>query len=471
MEETAARFSGYTVDRELACGGFGTVYLAKDANGRSVAIKQLSRHQFDRDISQRFLREAMRVEELRERFRLDFLVRIIQVLPEIPAYVMEYIPESAAAYFARQPDERFLFDVIAAVTQLHRIGVAHRDIKPANIRVGAGRPVLIDFGVSSWWDSRSQIIPVGTRFYSPPEMVAQFDEFRSCTAAVAASRKLSDIEPDSLQDRLRHVKMIHDVYSLGITLGELMLGRLPFSLDSYRSYLETGGTEEFESWLQEIPPTFRPLVAGATTFSPEKRPPLATLIATLPTHFATSTAPILHSPPPAGSQPENPLPCWSCGHENLGTAEICQKCGEPGRHIVLSLHPRQPVRLRETPAAVRLLSNGPGDLPAIDIEEDLPDFDLVLGRDPGVAQIAFPDDNWMSKGHGRLRKDGCRILYADGLAGQAPTHAANLNGVPIGSRLQEIPMGAFLQLGSTVLGFTRGFGRYRPLSGGKREQP
>lgn len=472
MEETQGRFAGYTVERELACGGFGTVYLARDAKGRQVAIKQLSRHQFDRDIAGRFLREAMRVEELRERFRLDFLVPIVQVLPEIPAYVMEYIPESASAYYVRQADERFLFDIVSAIAQLHRIGVAHRDIKPANIRVGAGRPVLIDFGVSSWWDSRSQVIPVGTRFYSPPEMVAQFDEFHGCAAATRASRKLTDIEPDSLLARLRHVKMIHDVYSLGITLGELMLGRLPFDLEAYRSYLDNGTSPGYEAWIQEIPPTFRLFVVSATTFSPESRPLLPDLISTLPAHFATSTAPIQHDLPPA-ALPEIPLSCWSCGHENPGASASCPTCGETGHHQVLSIHPRQPVRLRDAPAAVRLLSAGPGGLPAIDIDEELPDFDLVLGRDPATAHIAFPDDNWMSKGHGRLRKDGGRLLYADGLAGRAPTSPARMNGIPTGPRLQEIPPGSFLTLGSTVLGFHRGFGRYRPADDarGEREVP
>ncbi|MCK4944630.1 MAG: protein kinase, partial [Candidatus Aminicenantes bacterium] len=156
----------YTVIKEIGSGGFGVVYLV-ESNGNQFALKQLSRNNMEPEITERFIREALRVEELRKNYQIDYLIRIYEVLFKHNAFVMEFIPESSTEYFQKSRDEHFINLLIQAIHQLHKIGVVHRDIKPENLRVKDGQPVLIDFGIASWWDSRSKIIPTGTKFYSP----------------------------------------------------------------------------------------------------------------------------------------------------------------------------------------------------------------------------------------------------------------------------------------------------------------
>ncbi len=267
------RIDRYKVIKEIGAGGFGSVYLV-EADGNQYALKQLSRNNLEPEITERFIREALRVEELRKNYKLDYLVRIYDVLFEQNAFVMEYIPESSADYFFKAKDENFIGLLIQAIFELHQIGVVHRDIKPENLRVKEGKPVLIDFGIASWWDSRSKIIPTGTKFYSPPEIVCIFDEYKRLHAAREANKKLIDIQPDNARERIKHIKKLHDVYSLGITIGELFNGGLPFNRNTYIEYLDKGDSKGFRDWLSRIPGHFRLFVEKCTAFFPDSRPQL-----------------------------------------------------------------------------------------------------------------------------------------------------------------------------------------------------
>lgn len=91
--------------------------------------------------------------------------------------------------------------LLEALEALRGLEIVHRDIKPANIMWdGAGRAVLIDFGIARLYreQGRADTAAKGTRTYAPPEQFgfAQSD-FRS------------------------------DIYALGVTLNELFTGRLP----------------------------------------------------------------------------------------------------------------------------------------------------------------------------------------------------------------------------------------------------
>lgn len=71
------------------------------------------------------------------------------------------------------PEETALLgtQLLSALAQLHRRGLAHLDVKPENVVLRDGRPVLIDFGSSRRLGSRQPAgKPVGTVGYSAPEM-------------------------------------------------------------------------------------------------------------------------------------------------------------------------------------------------------------------------------------------------------------------------------------------------------------
>ena len=99
MNSTVGKIGDYRVIKEIGAGGFGAVYLV-EAGGKEYALKQLSRSNLDPEITERFIREALRVEELRKKYQIDYLVRIYDVLFKEHAFVMDYIPQSSMDYFS-----------------------------------------------------------------------------------------------------------------------------------------------------------------------------------------------------------------------------------------------------------------------------------------------------------------------------------------------------------------------------------
>ena len=422
----------------------------------------------DPEISERFIRESMRVEELRVKYKLDFLVKIYDVLFKDHAFVMEYLKVDSKDYLAEKQDKKFLNNLIYAVYKLHQIGVSHRDIKPQNIRVRNNGPVIIDFGVASWWDSKSNLVPAGTRYYSPPEIVSIFNEYRSLSAARKANKELIDICPDNTIDRIKSIKRLHDVYSLGITLGEFLTGSVPFNKNSYVTYLEKGTCEDYENWLKKIPDFYRKFVKTATGFSPVNRSYLRELIGLVEQDNQVEVSEYVSREERPYFQ-ESKYECLSCHKDTMPPANFCPFCGEDLNTVVLEISPKQHSESNNLPEGLQVSEfkyKGAKKL-ALIIDLKGQDFKVTLGRNPTQANIIFADDNWMSGIHGTLLKEGERIIYQDGYEGKLPTNPGIINNFPLGSSKMELYSGVFLLLGSTVFTAKKYFGRIVVQGAGK----
>jgi len=101
-----------------------------------------------------------------------------------------------------------------ALAHAHNQGVLHRDIKPANILMNRyGRPMLADFNVS--FNPQRMTGPAGEIFggtlgYMAPEHIDAFNPLERGTTPAAVDER-------------------SDIYSLGLVLYELLIGKLPFS--------------------------------------------------------------------------------------------------------------------------------------------------------------------------------------------------------------------------------------------------
>lgn len=224
------------VDMFLAKGGMAEVYIGTHTTlHRAVAVKFLKADlQEEPELRDRFEREARVIAMLRH-------PNIVQIFDfdsyqNQPYLVMEYVPGTSLGSYLRElhkkkqrlelPQVQYLLRKVAeALTYAHKNNVVHRDVKPANILLtshstpvsvdqplpGDVEPILTDFGLVRFIQSNTQTSTgtiTGTPAYMSPE-----------------------------QARGERADTRTDVYSLGVTVYEMLAGRVPFEGDSTLSVL------------------------------------------------------------------------------------------------------------------------------------------------------------------------------------------------------------------------------------------
>ena len=208
----------YTIEESLGQGGMSAVYKATDPNlKRVVAIKMIHTHLSDnRDFVIRFEEEAAAVAQLRH----HGIIQVHDFNQDDGVYymVLEFVPgETIQDHLKRLNDANrrmaplkaasYMADVCDAVDYAHQRGMIHRDIKPANIMLTPSDScVLMDFGIAKIVGGQRHTATgavVGTAMYMSPEQI-------------------KGEQPDRRTD----------VYSLGVTLYEMVSGKPPFESDS-----------------------------------------------------------------------------------------------------------------------------------------------------------------------------------------------------------------------------------------------
>src|SRR4051794_18385145 len=204
----------FAIEAEIGRGGMGVVYRARDtAIGRFVALKVLRAELADESARRRFVQEM----RLTARVEHDHLVRLYATSgpsERTPYLVLEYVAgPTLAARVRERPrmDRREVASLVAQVADglsaIHEAGFIHRDVKPSNVLIDPtnGRAKLGDFGVAKLLAGSGDAFTrdgevAGTPAYLSPEQITRPEA----------------VEPSS------------DVYSLGVTLFECLVGETPF---------------------------------------------------------------------------------------------------------------------------------------------------------------------------------------------------------------------------------------------------
>ncbi len=210
------QFGDYELLGEIARGGMGVVYRAKQVNlDRVVALKMiLAGRLATTDDVERFRTEA----EAAGRLQHPNVVAVFEV-GEIDGqhyFSMEYIEgESLSQKLARgalpgRVAAKYVHTIARAVHYAHRQGILHRDLKPSNILIDADdEPHITDFGLAKRMGTDSGMTRSGAIMGTPSYMA-----------------------PEQAQGRARAVTPTADVYSIGAILYELLTGRPPFKAES-----------------------------------------------------------------------------------------------------------------------------------------------------------------------------------------------------------------------------------------------
>lgn len=202
--------NGYAIERQLGRGGFASVHLAtEESTGRHVAIKVLFDHATSEDDLKRFERERVSLAALSPHPHIVEVYDYGETENGHHYMVIEYveggslrdrITSSGAMHWDEVID--IGVGIASALDAAHRSGVLHRDLKPANILLGENGVKLTDFGIARLV-GQSQVTAaqslVGTLAYTPPEILHN--------------------QPFDGRG---------DIYQLGISLYEALLGRAPF---------------------------------------------------------------------------------------------------------------------------------------------------------------------------------------------------------------------------------------------------
>lgn len=210
----------YTIEEQLGQGGMATVYKAyHPALDRYVAIKVMDAAlSKERDFIERFKREAKVIARLDNAHIVpvyDFDEHNGQ-----PYIVLKLIDgQTLRDRMKNAPlTKNEILQVVNAVGKAldyaHRRGVLHRDTKPSNVLIaGNGQIYLTDFGLARIVESASNLtgdMILGTPYYISPEQAMNAEKLDEGT----------------------------DIYSFGVMIYEMVVGRLPFDGDTTFTVIE-----------------------------------------------------------------------------------------------------------------------------------------------------------------------------------------------------------------------------------------
>lgn len=244
----------YEIIARIGAGGMADVYKAQDHKlNRLVAVKVMkAEFREDTGFVQRFQKEAQAAAKLSH----PNVVNVYDVGEDRGLYyiVMELVEGITLKNYIQKKGKLSVKEATSIAIQVslgleaaHNRGIIHRDVKPQNIMISTdGKVKLSDFGIAKAMNSNTITANVmGSVHYSSPEQVRG---------------GISDAKSD--------------IYSLGITMYEMVTGRVPFDGDSTVSIAIKHLQEEMVSpsrYTPDLPYSLEQIILKCTQKNPERR--------------------------------------------------------------------------------------------------------------------------------------------------------------------------------------------------------
>ncbi|RLU01089.1 serine/threonine protein kinase [Ketobacter sp.] len=240
----------YQIQGLLGKGAMGVVYKGFDPNiARPVAIKTIHASLLDtemgRELLDRFRNEAQAVGRLNH----ANIVSIYEFDQDkgTPYFVMEYVEGHDLKTLLKDgrkysPEEavHIVAAILSALEYTHKLGIVHRDIKPANVFITHnGQIKLADFGIARV--DNAELTQMGSVLGTPSYMSPE-----QCKGQPVDARS--------------------DLFSTGVVLYELLVGKKPFSGDNTHAIMHSVLSEDPErptSKSQAVPKAFDAIVRKA----------------------------------------------------------------------------------------------------------------------------------------------------------------------------------------------------------------
>ena len=246
----------YRLVEQIGMGGMAIVYRAIDQRtGHSVAVKVL-KPEFNKDAEfvSRFQREAEAASKMTHHNIVNLLD--VGMDGENRYLIMEYVQGKTLKEVIREKGRlspnvaaQITIRILSALQHAHQNGIIHRDIKPQNILVHAdGHIKVADFGIARMANSstltRSDSVMGSVHYFSPEQ----------------ASGQPTDVTSD--------------IYSVGVTLYEMLTGRVPFDGDNQVAIAMQhlhNQPQPIESIAPDVPPAIIHVCAMAMEKNPRYR--------------------------------------------------------------------------------------------------------------------------------------------------------------------------------------------------------
>jgi len=251
----------YEKKRKIGAGGMSTIWLARDSQGRNVALKIMNEEMLDdEELVHKFIQEGKALERINQTHPEAPVINVFDygyLDGERPFLALEYLPDESLEKVIEHQEALSTVQALPVVRQVgvalsaaHANGIYHRDVKPENVFI-VGRSStlqikLIDFGVA-----RHEYVPRetmdGTLLGSPPYMSPEQASGGDIGAA-------------------------SDIYSLGVLAYALLAGQPPFMDRNPLRVLEMHQETEVPLLPDHVPQPVAELVYWMLEKDPADRP-------------------------------------------------------------------------------------------------------------------------------------------------------------------------------------------------------